>query len=72
MKELLKNFRIPKTFIGICFIAAGIYFNEEKLVTVGLAIMGVGISSKIIKTAQGKDPFAHEKIILKGGKYNGK
>lgn len=77
IKKFFKNFRIPKSVIGACMIAAGIYFDKQILIDTGLALLGVGVSSKIIKTSQGGDPWKHEKQfavlteLFKKGKYDG-
>jgi len=69
MKEWLKKISIPKTLLGVGMIGAGIWLKQEYLVQMGLGVLGVGVASKLIKKAQGGDPFEHEKSIL--NKSNG-
>lgn len=76
IKNFFKNFRIPKSVIGLGMIAAGIYFNKQILIDTGLALLGIGVSSKVIKASQGGDPWKHEKQfailteLFKKGKYD--
>jgi hypothetical protein len=61
VKKFLQNFRIPKTVFGLALLAVGVYLKNETLITVALSIMGLGVTSKTIKYAQGADPLAHER-----------
>lgn len=59
-----KNVSIPKTLLGLLLIAVGIRYDNDTLINGGIALAGVGVSSKAIKWAQGKDPLEHEKKLL--------
>ena len=59
-----KNVSIPKTILGLLLIAVGIRYDNDTLINGGIALAGVGVSSKAIKWAQGKDPLEHEKKLL--------
>jgi hypothetical protein len=59
-----KGLSIPKTLLGLAMIAVGIKYKNQSLIDAGIAIAGVGVTSKMIKAAQGSDPLEHERKVF--------
>lgn len=59
-----KNFRIPKTMLGLTMVGVAVAINNEMLLHAGLAILGVGVASKAVKASQGNPIFRHETHLI--------
>ena len=64
--------KVPNTLVGILVVAAGVgvcYIPTAGpiagpiLITAGLAQLGIGVKSKLDRSAQGLDSFSKEKAI---------
>jgi len=56
---------VPKTALGIAIVIVGVLTKNITIIKIGLSILGIGISAKLYRSLNGRDPWEHEKVLFK-------